>query len=306
MPRIKHQLREHAHAEQGQDIHSTATYRWAGVVLIVVSAIGFGTLPILARLAYSAGADAPTVLLLRYVIAAVVMVVMVVARKTPLPRGRIFLGMILMGAIGYVGQSLAYFTALTLASASLVALLLYLYPAIVTVLSVLFLKERFTPVKLGALLLALVGTALTIGPTGSGRMPGILLALAAAVIYSGYILVGSRLIPHTNAIGASTTVITAAAVVYAGIVAVRGPMFPQDILGWGVVVAIALVSTVLPIVTFFAGLERVGPSKASTLSTLEPVVSVGLAILVLGEMLNPLQVLGGVLILIAVLICSIT
>ncbi|TMD53424.1 MAG: hypothetical protein E6I93_08630, partial [Chloroflexi bacterium] len=60
--------------------------------------------------------------------------------------------------------------------------------------------------KLGALMLALMGTVLTIGPTGNGRLPGILLALAAAVIYSGYILVGSRLMPHASAIGASTIV----------------------------------------------------------------------------------------------------
>src|SRR5437016_4877331 len=277
-----------------------------GVLLIVISAAAFGALPILTRLAYRAGADPPTVLLLRYAIAAVVMVVIVVARKTPLPRGRILCGLILMGAVGYVGQSLTYFTALTLASASLVSLLLYLYPAIVTMLSAWFFKERLTPLKLGALMLALGGTVLTIGPTGNGRLPGILLALAAAVIYSGYILVGSRLMPHASAIGASTIVITAAALVYIGIVAVRGPVFPSTLPGWGAVVAIALISTVLSIVTFFAGLERVGPSKASTLSTLEPVVSVGLAILILGEALNPLQVLGGVLILCAVLICSIT
>ena len=110
--------------------------------------------------------------------------------------------------------------------------------------------------------------------------------------------------PHASAIGASTIVISAAAAVYIGIVAVRGPVFPSTLSGWGAVVAIALISTVLPIVTFFAGLERVGPSKASTLSTLEPVVSVGLAILVLGEALNPFQILGGGLILAAVLVCS--
>ena len=289
-----------------QDTHSTAAHRWMGVLLIVISAAAFGALPILTRLAYRAGADPPTVLLLRYAIAAVVMVVIVVARKTPLPRGRILCGLILMGAVGYVGHSQAYFTALTLASASLVALLLYLYPAIVTMLSAWFFKERLTPLKLGALMLALGGTVLTIGPTGNGRLPGILLALAAAVIYSGYILVGSRLMPHASAIGASTIVITAAALVYIGIVAVRGPVFPSTLPGWGAVVAIALISTVLSIVTFFAGLERVGPSKASTLSTLEPVVSVGLAILVLGEALNPFQILGGALILVAVLVCSLT
>lgn len=289
-----------------KDTSSTAAHRWMGVLLIVISAASFGALPIFIRLAYRTGADPTTLLVLRYSIAAVVMVAIMFARKTPLPRGRILLGLVLMGAVGYVGQSFAYFTALTMASASLVALLLYLYPAIVTMLSALFFKERLTAAKVGALTLALVGTALTIGPTGSGRVPGILLAIAAAVIYSVYILVGSRIIPHASAIAASTTVITAAAAVYIGIVAVRGPTFPQTFSGWADIFAIALVSTVLPIVTFLAGLERVGPTRASTLSTFEPVMSVMLAILILGETISPLQVLGGALILAAVIVCSVT
>lgn len=289
-----------------KDTGSTSAHRWMGVLLIVISAASFATLPIFIRLAYRTGADPTTLLVLRYSIAAVVMVAIMVARKTPLPRGRILLGLVLMGAVGYVGQSFAYFTALTMASASLVALLLYLYPAIVTMLSALFFKERLTAAKVGALTLALVGTALTVGPTGSGRVPGILLAIAAAIIYSVYILVGSRIMPHASAIAASTTVITAAAVVYIGIVAVRGPTFPQTFFSWLDIFAIALVSTVLPIVTFLAGLERVGPTKASTLSTFEPVMSVMLAILILGETISPLQVLGGALILAAVVVCSIT
>ncbi len=289
-----------------KDTSSTAAHRWMGVLLIVISAASFGALPIFIRLAYRTGADPTTLLVLRYSIAAVVMVAIMFARKTPLPRGRILLGLVLMGAVGYVGQSFAYFTALTMASASLVALLLYLYPAIVTMLSALFFKERLTAAKVGALTLALVGTALTIGPAGSGRVAGILLAIAAAVIYSVYILVGSRIIPHASAIAASTTVITAAAAVYIGIVAVRGPTFPQTFSGWADIFAIALVSTVLPIVTFLAGLERVGPTRASTLSTFEPVMSVMLAILILGETISPLQVLGGALILAAVIVCSVT
>ena len=291
-------------AHQKNHLQSTGLSRWIGVLLIVISATSFGALPAFTRLAYRAGADAPTILLLRFSIAAVVMLAITLVRKTPLPRGRMLLGLILMGAVGYVGLSLAYFNALSLASASLVALLLYLYPAIVTLLSALFFKERLTPLKTGALVLAFVGTAFTVGPAGSGRLAGILLGIAAAVIYSVYILVGSRIVPRTNAIAASTTVISAAGVVYAGIVAVRGPVFPQTPLGWLVVVAIALVSTVIAIATFFAGLGRIGPTRASTLSTFEPVVSVALAILMLGETISPLQVLGGILILAAVVVTA--
>ena len=82
--------------------------------------------------------------------------------KTPFPRGLVLLELILLGAIGYVGESLAYFTALTMASPGLVALLLYIYPALVTALSAIFLKEHLTTVKVVALLLALSGSVLTI------------------------------------------------------------------------------------------------------------------------------------------------
>src|SRR5579863_2489517 len=103
--------------------------RWIGPALIVISAISFGALPVFARLAYAAGATPTTVLLLRFALAALVMVCVMIARKIPFPRGYVLLGLVLMGGVGYVGQSLAYFTALTVASAGLVALLLYLYPA---------------------------------------------------------------------------------------------------------------------------------------------------------------------------------
>ena len=278
--------------------------RHLGPALIVISAISFGALPIFARLAYAAGATPTTVLLLRFALAALVMVCVMIARRIPFPRGYVLLGLVLMGGVGYVGQSLAYFTALTLTSAGLVALLLYLYPAIVTLLSALIFKERLTPIKLGAVLLALAGTILTIRPTGSGSTLGILLGVASAIIYSIYILVGSRVMPQSGVISSSTVVMISAAIVYGGIVTVQGPAFPRTRLGWAAILAIALISTVLAIVTFFAGLKRIGPSRAATISTLEPVTSVVLAALVLGEGFNTLQAIGGCLILVAALLCN--
>src|SRR5712691_677195 len=170
-------------AEEMKYPSSTPTNRWIGPLLVVISATAFGALPIFTRLAYAAGGRPTTVLLLRFIIAAVVMVCVMIVSKTPFPRGRLLLSLALMGGIGYVGQSLAYFTALTMASAGLVALLLYLYPATVTLLAALFFKERLTFAKMGAILLALVGTTLTIGPIGSGRVLGILLGIGAALIY---------------------------------------------------------------------------------------------------------------------------
>jgi len=275
-----------------------------GVFLIIISGISFGTGAIFARLAYESGTTPITLLFLRFGIASICMLFIMLVRGIPLPRERILLILMLMGAVGYVGQSFCYFTALTLVSAGLVALLLYLHPAVVTVLAVIILKEPISKWKIIALMFALVGTALTIGPAGGGKPLGIILSLGAAFIYSFYILVGSKITKQGTAIQSSTVIITSAAIVYSGIIAIKGPAFPTTLLGWASVSAVALISTVLAIVTFLAGLERVGPTNASILSTIEPVTTVILAMLVLDEVITPLRIAGGMMILFAVIILA--
>ncbi|MDP2906751.1 MAG: DMT family transporter [Nanoarchaeota archaeon] len=275
-----------------------------GVLLIIVSGISFGAAAIFARFAYEAGTNPITLLFLRFGISSVCMLLLTLVRGTPFPRGRILLGLMLMGAVGYFGQSFCYFTALIFTSAGLVALLLYLYPAIVTVLAVVILREPVSTLKIAALVLALIGTALTIGPAGGGEPLGIALSLGAAFIYSVYILVGSKIMEQGTAIPSSTVIITSAAVMYGGLIAIKGASFPTTWFGWASVSAVALISTVLAVVTFLAGLERVGPTSAATLSTIEPVVTVILAALALDEAITPLRIAGGMMILLAVILLT--
>jgi len=285
-------------------IKSAKANRRIGLILIIISATSFGVMPIFARLAYNAGAEPITVLFLRFTIAAVVMNLIMVLGRTVYPRGLILLELILLGAICYVGESLAYFLALKMTSAGLVALLLYIYPALVTALSAIFLKEHLTRVKIVALFLALSGTALTLRISGGGSLLGILLGIAAAVDYAIYILLGSRILRRSGPMGSTTVIITSTAGVYAGIVAIRGVTYPATSTGWIAIITIALISTVLAFVTFFAGLKRIGPTSASTLSTFEPIVAVVLAAIVLGETISPFQIFGGILILAAVVLLA--
>jgi drug/metabolite transporter (DMT)-like permease len=275
-----------------------------GVFLIIVSAISFGAGPIFARLTYESGTTSTTLLFLRFGVASLCMILMMLARGIPLPRGRTLLGLVLMGALGYAGQSFCYYEALALVPAGLVALLLYLYPAIVTVLAVLILRERISKLKILALLLALGGAAFTIGPTGDGNLAGIALGLGAAFIYSFYIIAGSKIVKQGAAIQSSGIIITSAALVYGVIIAIKGASFPGALSGWVWAGAFAVISTVLAIVTFLAGLERTGATHAATLSTIEPVVTVILATIVLDERITPLRMAGGLLIMLAVIILA--
>ena len=189
------------------------------------------------------------------------------------------------------------------ASAGLVALLLYLYPTFVVILSAIFLQEKVTRMKIIALLLALVGTALTVGPAG-GQLKGVILAIASALIYSIYIIVGSGVMKHVSAIQSSTVIFASAGVVYGIMILTNGPHLPTSNTGWLVIAGTVIFATVIPVTTFLAGLERIGPSNAAMLSTLEPVVTVFLAAVLLNEQLEPITLVGGVLIISAVVMLS--
>lgn len=287
------------------DIPGHARDKFAGVLLIALSASAFGAMAIFARFAYAAGADVYGLLAVRFVLAAIAMGVVLRVRGIGLPPLRRVLALAAMGGIGYVSQSYCFFSALNHAQASLVALLLYLYPLFVTILAAIFLKEKLTTAAVIALVLCSVGAGLTVGG-GQGSPLGIALGLAAAVIYSVYIVVGARVTAGVNAIATTTVICTAAAVVYVAIGILRSsagvpPQFPSTAGGWLALLAIALVSTVLAILTFFAGLQRLGAAKASMLSTLEPVVTVLLAAALLGEQIGMAQAVGGGLILLGVL-----
>lgn len=274
--------------------------RALGASLVALSAASFGAMAIFARLALAEGVDVPTMLFLRFAVAGGLLAVFMAVSGRPWPVGRNQRVLILMGAVGYVGQSFCFFSALGHASAGLVALLLYLYPFIVTVLGVLFLGERLTRLRLGAVLAALSGTALILGSGIDGSPLGIGFGLAAALIYSVYILVGGKVLREEDPLAAAAVVMLAAAAVFGVQMLLQVPAPPTTPTGWAAVIAIALVSTIVAMVGFFAGLRRLGAADAATLSTLEPVVTFVLAALVLGEPVGPLQVLGGGIVLAAV------
>lgn len=277
--------------------------RLIGILLIALSAASFGTLAIFGRLAYEDGLDIFTVLFLRFGISAAFMTVLLILRKEHFPRGRILAQLVGMGALGYAGQSFLYMTAIQYASAGLVALLLYLYPLFVAVLSIIFLHEKLTFIKILALLLALSGGALTVNPDG-GQLIGMVMAIIAALIYSTYIIVGANVMKHVSAVQSSTVIFASAGVVYGLLTLVNGAHFPASDAGWLTMLGIIVVSTIVPVVAFLAGLERVGPTNAAMLSTLEPVVTVLLAAWLFGEKLPPIALLGGGLILAAVILLT--
>ncbi|WP_153116870.1 DMT family transporter [Rhodocyclus tenuis] len=278
--------------------------RLNGYLFVVIAAGGFGAMPIFARFAYAEGVDLATMLFLRFAIAAALMTLVMLLWRLRWPRGRDLWLLIGMGALGYVGQAYCYFAALRYATAGLTTLLLYLYPAIVTILAAVLARRRLSGLRLAAVLAALFGAALAVGDSIGGSPLGIILGVGAALIYSVYILVGARVTDSAGAIPGATVVMLSAAAVYGGIALAQGMTLPHTGAGWAAVAGIAVLSTAAAIAAFLAAMKRLGAADAATLSTLEPVITIVLAAIFLGEAIGLRQLLGGAVILAAVLVLT--
>jgi drug/metabolite transporter (DMT)-like permease len=309
--------------------------RLLGVALVVVSACAFGSGAIFGKPVYAVGVGWLTLLAWRFLIGAGLSWAWLIGRS----EGRAALRSIARRAalislglgVLYVGNSGTYYAGLETVPASLAGLLVYIYPAIVAVLSLRFATPLEGRRAWAALGLALLGVILALGGIPSDDAPpiwGLVLILASPLIYAVWIVLAARLsgerprsgagdseaVPAEEAErpGASTTVasalmMTATAAVFWGAALSTGtPVLPGEVPteAWAGIVGIGVISTFVSIQTFYAGTKRVGAAQASLISTVEPIWTVFLAGLLLGEQLTSVQLAGGALILVAVVLAQ--
>ena len=276
-----------------------------GALFCLGSGVAFGAMAIFGKLAYDEGATVGTLLAVRFTIAALIFWAAGAGRGLgTLPRRDIAAGLAL-GTCGYALQAACFFAALEWIDASLLSLLIYTFPAMVAAAAIALGRERVDARKMIALALASSGIVLVVAGAGAGALDplGVALGLSAAVLYSAYILisegVAGRVRPHVLA----ALVCTGAAFALIVGSTLLGMLRLGELTaaGWGWIACLAVVSTVGAIGLFFAGLTRVGPTNASILATVEPLVTVSLAFVVFGETLGPVQLAGGALVVSAVL-----
>jgi drug/metabolite transporter (DMT)-like permease len=269
----------------------------AGLLLCLVSAAGFGSLAIFGKQAYEGGLGVVGLMAVRFAVAAPLLVALALLAgrrlRRPWPAALRLLG---LGAVGYAIQATLFFNALSRISAGLAALLLYLYPALVTAGAVALGRTRLDRATVFGLALSLTGIVLVIGLPGERLdLVGVGLALASAGWYTLYILVGEYLLRGEDPLAASAYVTTGAAcsfLVAAVLVAGRGLVgATPSALAAGA--AMAVLGTALAIAAFLAGMARIGSAWASIASSFEPVFTVALGVAVLDDRLGPGKVVGG-------------
>ncbi len=240
------------------------------------------------------------VLAFRFLLAGAGMAVIAAATRQS-ARGisrRRLVALVAMGLTGYSAQAFAFIYALTSLPASLVELVLYTYPALVALAAWVVFRRRVTGAHAVALLASFGGVALLVGGVRLAAGSGLFFAAAAPLLYTAYILVGDYAMRGTPPLLAGAIVTCSAAVTFLAGTAVRGQLRPPaGATAWLLLFAIAAIPTMLALTTFLAGLPRVGAGRAALLSTWEPLVTVALAVVLLGDRFSALQALGGLLVL---------
>ena len=293
-----------------------------GIALTVISAFAFGSGALFAKPVYAEGVGWHVLMAWRFLVGAglgwawVLLNPHLRAAVRRLRRRDLAIA-IALGVL-YTGNSATYFAGLETVSASLAALIVYVYPALVAVLTLQVGRPLQGRRAWGALGLALSGVALAVGNIDAASAPpisGLVLIAASPVIYAVWIVLSARLTgeartgvgadagARVDPLAAGAVMLSATAATYwISALVLDQPVLPAQIPtgAWFGLIGVGIVSTFIAVLAFYGGAHRLGAARASIVSTVEPIWTIVLASLLFAESLGPLQLVGGALILIGV------
>lgn len=273
-----------------------------GILAVFFAGIGFGFLGIFGRLAFDTGMSVGLLLSLRFFIAGFILLLglLLFQRRLILLSRKQILISCLLGFLGYAVFSSLYFMSIQGLSVSLAAMLLFTFPLFVNLGEHFILKNKMRLSEILNLLIAFLGLILLLwGPVFFDSFVSILYALGAALTYSIYVLVSGQVQKNVHPLSSSLYVIFSAGF---GLWLFHQPNLLSDVLfmnqeQWQYVFGLSVICTILPISLFLWGLQKMNSGLASLVVMIEPVVASLAAWILLNEKLKPLQYLGMILIL---------
>ncbi|PKO92681.1 MAG: EamA family transporter [Betaproteobacteria bacterium HGW-Betaproteobacteria-1] len=289
-------------------------FQFAGVVLALISAVGFSAKAIFVKLAYGYAVDAVTLLALRMAFSVpFFLVAALYAGSRPTGQSLLFKDWVSVAALGFIGYYLASFLdflGLKFISAGLERLILFLYPTMVVLISALVFRKKVGKKTMLALLVSYAGIAMVflhdVRMEQDGILPGSVLVFSSALAYAIYLVGAGNTIVKVGATRFTAYAMTVACVAALLQFVLTHPIaeLKQPFEVYGLSFAMAIFSTVLPAFTLGAAIRRIGSMHTSMIGAIGPVVTIYLAYLFLGELLSATQLAGSVLVVTGVLMIS--
>lgn len=273
-----------------------------GVFLTVLSAIIFGVTPIMAKLTYDLGNNGITLAFLRHFLVIPVLYIIIKIQKQSLTITKTqFLNIIKVGIFGSALTVITLYTSYSYISVGSATVLHFLYPMFVSLIMLLFFKEKLTKTNRICLSIATIGIIFFIEPGGSS-MIGFVLALLSAISFAYYVVGIDRLWLNELSSYVLNFYLCIVVSLFIGIIGLcNGSLvvdLPVSVYGYSFIIAI--LTSVIGIICLQKGIQLLGSTTASILSMFEPTISVIIGIVVLQEQLNIFKIIGCIIILSAI------
>ena len=286
----------------GTGSYTAARNLWMGSLFVIVGSIMLATKGIFAKQLYSLGIDFETVAASRSALAVPGFLIIAFLSgsfqrdiRLKLSHAASAIG---AGILCYYLGSLANFYALTLIDASVERALLYTYPALVVLLSVILGVEPVKRSTLAALVTTFIGIALVVGIDSkevlSANIEGALWVFFCALTIAVYFLISARLSPVMGSTLFTLLAMGAAGGAFAVHYQLRHGWLDlrMSAEAWAWLSALVLIATIIPLSLMAEGVRRIGSQRAAFASTIGPPAAAMMAVLFLNERITAFQLLG--------------
>lgn len=284
------------------------------ILLGVLGVVLFSAKAVMVKMAYQYDIPPVPLLLLRMLFALPFYVTIAFLRKPSHPDKIVkkdYLWIVFFGMIGYFIASYFDFLGLQYIQASLERIILFLYPTIVLFMSRLFLKKQITKVQVLAILISYLGIIITfwgaVSIEGNDVVLGGLLVFVSALTYAGYLVGSGWLIPKFGAVTFTSYAMIVSCLsicVFYCLTEDISTLWTYDTEVYGIALAMAILSTVIPSYLISAAIKGLGAPNFSIIGSLGPVSTIILANIFLDETLSPLQVVGTVVVIAGIYVVS--
>jgi len=276
-----------------------------GIFYIAIASIAFGIMPILAKLAYKGGANPINTLALRFTFASIILFIYIKTKKLSLRVSKEQIKLILfMGVIGYSMTSILLFIAYNYIDVGIAGMILHTYPLMVMILSIIIYKEKFKLKKFLYLMVTTIGVFIMLDiKVGSINTIGVVLVLLSALCYAIYVLGASNDKVKNIDSYVMTFYISIISAIVGSTTGIVTNSFNNPINFYGIIsiLLIAFISTVVALMAFLKGVKLIGPTNSAIFSALEPIVSLVLGVIILGESISFKIIIGSTIIILAMI-----
>lgn len=276
-----------------------------GIFYIAIASIAFGIMPILAKLAYKGGANAINTLALRFTFSSIILFIYIKTKKLSLRVSKEQIKLILfMGVIGYSMTSILLFVSYNYIDVGIAGMILHTYPLMVMILSIIIYKEKFKLKKFLYLMVTTIGVFIMLDvKVGNINTVGVILVLLSALCYAIYVLGASNDKVKNIDSYVMTFYISILSAIVGSTTGIVTNSFNNPINFYGIIaiLLIAFISTVVALMAFLKGVKLIGPTNSAIFSALEPIVSLVLGVIVLGESISIKIIIGSTIIIFAMI-----